>query len=109
LTERQAWIALASTPGVGDLTFDRLLALHGSARDALASVTLLPRGRADGILAAGLRVRLRRGLAAAIRDAAADPDATERRMRALGGWVLTPLDGGYPQRLHHVEESPAVI
>ncbi len=109
VTERQAWIALASTPGVGDLTFDRLLAIHGNARDALTAVARLPRGRADRILAEGLRIRLRRGLAAAIRDAAADPDGTERRMQALGGWLLTPLDAGYPQRLHGIEEPPAVI
>ncbi len=108
-TERQAWIALASTPGVGDVTFGRLLAVHGNARDALASVASLPHGRADRILADGIQSRLRGGLAAAIRDAAADPDRTERRMQTLGGWLLTPLDVGYPERLHHIEEPPPVV
>ena len=69
----------------------------------------LPHGGADRILADGVQIRLRRGLAAAIRDAAADPGLTERRMQALGGWLLTPLDAGYPERLHHIEEPPPVI
>ena len=31
MSEREAWIALAATHGVGDRTFARLLELHGSA------------------------------------------------------------------------------
>jgi DNA processing protein len=30
-------------------------------------------------------------------------------MESLGGWVLTPLDVGYPARLHELEEPPVVI
>ena len=30
-------------------------------------------------------------------------------MTALGGWVLTPLDGAWPPRLHELEEPPPVI
>jgi DNA processing protein len=109
LSEREAWLALASTPGVGDQTFERLLAVHGSASEALASVLRLRRGGADRCLADDLGMRWRRGLAAAIRASAADPTSTERRMRDLGGWVLTPLDAGYPARLHAIEEPPALI
>jgi DNA processing protein len=102
-------MALAGTPGVGDQTFERLLAVHGSAGEALASVLALPRGRADRRLADDLGMRWRRGLAAAIRASAADPTFSERRMRALGGWVLTPLDTSYPSRLHGIEEPAALI
>ncbi len=109
LTERQAWIALASTPGVGDLTFSRLLDRHGDARSAMAWVAGTPWGRADRRLAADLGMRLRRGLAAAIRESAADPERASRDMRRLGGWILTPLDGDYPDRLHGIEEPPPVI
>ena len=45
--ERTAWIALASTPGVGDCTFTRLLDAYGSARDALEAVTRLPSSGSD--------------------------------------------------------------
>ncbi len=30
-------------------------------------------------------------------------------MTALGGWILTPLDAGYPASLHELEEPPAII
>ncbi len=109
LTERQAWIALAAAPGVGDRTFQRLLEVHGNAREALAWVLELPPARADRLLAGTLELRLQRGLGAAIRASAADAGRSERSMQALGGWVLTPLDAGYPARLHGTEEPPAVL
>ena len=108
-TEREAWIALASTPGVGDLTFSRLLALHGSATAVLDGVGRLPAARAYHNLAGDLELRLRPGLAAAIRSSAANPRRTERQMAALGGWLLTPLDTGYPAGLHDIEEPPPVV
>ena len=109
LTERQAWIALAATPGVGDRTFQRLLEVHGNAREALAWVRDLPPAHADRQLAGTLELRLQRGLGAAIRASAADPCRSQRSMQALGGWVLTPLDAGYPARLHDIEEPPGVL
>ncbi len=109
LTEREAWIALAATPGVGERTFERLLEVHGNARDALAWVLELPSARADRHLAGTLELRVQRGLGAAIRASAADPGRSERSMQALGGWVLTPLDAGYPALLHGIEEPPAVL
>jgi len=109
MTEREAWIALASTPGVGDFTFGRLLAIHGSARAVLGSVAALPEGRADRILAGRLESRLRPGLARAIRASAADPGKVARHMAALGGWLLTPLDPEYPTGLHQIEEPPPAL
>jgi DNA processing protein len=108
-SEREAWIALASTPGVGDVTFERLLATCGSASAALRIAARLPESGADRELARTLRLRLRPGLAGAIQFMAADPGLPLRRMEALGGWVLTPLDGDYPACLHELEEPPTVI
>ena len=107
--EREAWIALASTPGVGDVTFQRLLATYGSATATLAAVTKTPLARTEAQLARRLGLRLRPGLTAALRRTAADPGLTQRRMTGLGGWVLTPLDVGYPASLHELEEPPAVV
>lgn len=107
--ERDAWIALASTPGVGDVTFQRLLAAHGSAAAALAAVARTPPARADASLARRLGMRLRPGIAAALRSTAADPGRTRQRMEGLGGWVLTPLDAAYPSTLHELEEPPPVV
>ena len=107
--ERQAWIALASTPGVGDVTFERLLATWGDATTALGAVARLDRERGDQELAAVLGLRRRAGLAAAVRATVADPGRPERTMAALGGWVLTPLDAAWPATLHELEEPPPVI
>jgi len=107
--ERQAWIALSSTPGVGDVTFARLLAVNGSAAATLRTVARMPARRADAEMARILAMRQRPGLARAIRAAAADPGRVERRMREIGGWVLTPLDAAFPSRLHELEDPPTVL
>lgn len=109
MNEREAWIALASTPGVGDLTFSRLLEHHGSATEAIAAVAGLPAARADRGLAVMAGTRLRPGLARAVRRSAADPGRVPRAVAALGGWILTPLDPQYPRALHAIEEPPAVL
>ncbi len=108
-SERQAWIALASVPGVGDVTFARLLAECGSASAALERVAGLPGTRSDHGLAALLGQRCRPGLAAAIRARATDPDLPVRQMERLGGWLLTPFDAAYPARLRRIEDPPPVI
>ena len=72
-SERDAWIALASTPGVGPVTFERLLAAFGDARRTLEAVAALAASDAEAALARRLGTRLRPGLAAAIRSAAARP------------------------------------
>lgn len=109
MNERDAWIALAATDGVGPLTFQRLLARHGSAAEALAAVAALPEGRADRELGAMVGMRRRPGLARRLRAAAHDPGRSARQVAVLGGWLLTPLDAGYPHRLHDIEEPPLVL
>lgn len=109
MKERDAWIALASTPGVGDHTFARLLAVHGSATRALLAAASLRAGHADRALAGWTGTRLRRGLARAIRQAGDDPTRVQRAVAALGGWTLTPLDAAYPRLLAIIEEPPPVL
>ncbi len=109
MNEREAWIALAATPGVGEVTFNRLLEEHGTAAAALAAVVAEPVGAADRRLAQATRSRLRPGLSRAIRRSADDPARIPRAVETLGGWILTPLDRGYPQALRAIEEPPAVL
>ena len=109
MNEREAWVALASTPGVGDVTFGRLLEAHGSAAAALSAVCGLSGGRADGALSEMARTRVRPGVARAIRRSAADPGRVARKVEELGGWTLTPLDAGYPPALRSIEEPPPVL
>ena len=107
--ERTAWIALASTAGVGDVTFQRLVGHYGSASAALRAVTDLPSARADRELAAVARLPIRSGLASRIRESAEQAGRTERSMAALGGWTVTPLDESYPVRLHDLADPPPVL
>jgi DNA processing protein len=109
MNERQAWIALAATRGVGDVTFGALLAHYGCAAAALKAVAALSGGRSDRELAHISGTRPRAGLARRIRAAAEDPEQVPREMARLGGWILTPLDAGYPARLHAIEEPPPVL
>jgi DNA processing protein len=107
--ERTAWVALAAAPGVGPVTFQRFLVLHGSARAALDAVGAMSHRSADRTLASELGMRPRPGLAASLRRAAADPESPLRRVADLGGWVLTPLDAAFPPKLQALEEPPLVI
>ena len=63
----------------------------------------------DQTLARQLGMRVRPGLASAIRRAAARPGRVPERMEALGGWMLTPLDAAYPARLHELEDPPRIV
>jgi len=107
--ERQAWIALAATPGVGDVTFQRLLEAFGSATSTLTTVARLPRHGSQARLAQRLGMRVARDVAANIRATAADPTIATERMGSLGGWALIPLDAAYPTRLHELEYPPRVL
>jgi DNA processing protein len=109
MDERQAWVALASTIGVGDAWFGGLLSTFGSAVDALEGAARLPRAHADRQLARRLGMSPSPGLAERLRASLADPGRTERRVSALGGWTLTPLDAAYPARLGELEHPPAVL
>jgi DNA processing protein len=109
MNERDAWIALAATEGVGPVTFERLLTLHGTAANALEAVASVPSRLADRELARMTGVRGRAGLARRLRSAAREPGRTEATVAALGGWLTTPLDADYPGRLHAIEEPPPVL
>jgi DNA processing protein len=107
--ERTAWIALASTTGVGDVTFQRLVGRYGSASGALRAVADLAPERADRELAEAAGMPVRAGLAARIRDSSERIGRVEAAIAALGGWIETPLDATYPVRLHDLPDPPPVL
>ncbi len=108
--EREAWIALASTPGVGEETTAALLARFGSARGALAAVR-------DGQIEAWIaEVRVRDGrpptsakTLAELRTTAHDPAARLSDIERLDLQTTTALDADYPRRLRDLDPPPAVI
>jgi DNA processing protein len=107
--ERTAWIALASVDGVGELTFLRLLEVFGSASAALAMIRDGSPTRVARRVRAATGWRVPADTIGGIIEAARDPGAPERRAAELGGWVLMPLDVGYPTRLRDLEPAPHVL
>ena len=107
---RDAWIALASVPGVGEETFGLLLADFGSAKSVFAAVG---DGRLDSWLA---NKRAESGRPAMpsptlgeLRAVAADPTDKLGQIAALGLWTITALDADYPSRLRDLPSPPVVI
>jgi len=109
-SEREAWIALASTPGVGDETFAVLLAEFGCARDTLAAVV---RGDLDRWMSARRRLDGRPPMAAPamaeLRSTAIDPSARLAAIAADGLWTVTPLDVDFPVRLRDLDPPPLMV
>ncbi len=108
--EREAWIALASTPGVGEETTAALLAGFGSARATLEAVR---DSRVDSWIREW-RARTGRppvtGRALAELRATADhPAGRLREIEQLRLSTTTALDADYPRQLRDLDPPPAVI
>ncbi len=110
--ERDAWVVLAGVAGVGPVSFGRLLATFGSAEAVLAaalesgSLGRVVEATADGD---GGSPTLSLAAAAAVRAAAADPEAPLAAVRRSGVTVLTLADEAYPSRLRAIELPPPVL
>ncbi len=102
--EREAWIALATAPGVGPATFARLLAAFGTARHVLVAAT---EPGADASFRA--IVPRSRGLAASIRAAGTEWPATSARLAGSNVRVVLAIDPGYPDALRSVPDAPAAL
>ena len=104
VTERAAWLALATVPGVGEHLLSRLVGHYGGSANVLAAA-------ASGQLARDRQVGRLRALAPEVpaRIAAVTPDAAESLLERHRLWALTPLDAGYPSRLRVLDPPPAVL
>jgi DNA processing protein len=102
--ERPYWLALSLVPGVGPVSFARMLARHGSARAAwergIRLLSEVDRAPAD---AAGELRRLRRVGLAAVQQRL---DAAVRR---VGGRIVTAIDSAYPVALGACDPRPPVL
>jgi DNA processing protein len=97
-------VALSLVPGLGPVSFGRLLHRFGSARAAWSAGPALltdvqrPPSEAPAVLR-----RLRRmGVPGVFRQ-------VDRAVGAVGGHILTALDPGYPAALRHADPRPAVL
>ncbi|HYI21376.1 MAG TPA: DNA-processing protein DprA [Candidatus Limnocylindrales bacterium] len=109
-TRRDAWISLASVPGIGEETFALLLATFG---DAPSTFEATLDGRLDAWIAERTDLDGRPPFPARtlveLRAAANDPAGRLVAIDALGLWTSTPLDSDYPERLRDLPAPPAVI
>jgi DNA processing protein len=111
VSERDAWVVLASVDGVGPVSFGRLVARFGSARAVLAeargpdAVWRLVGATADddGPTTLGPEA------AAALVEAASKPARALEPVRRAGLGVLTLIDEAYPSRLRMIELPPPVL
>ncbi len=110
--ERDAWVVLAGVHGVGPVTFERLLAVYGSASAVLGHA--LVRGSAAHLIAASRGLddgpaTLTPETARAVAEAAREVDLRLAPTRAAGVRVLTLADEAYPGRLRRIELPPPVL
>ena len=104
-TEREHWIALSLTPGIGPATFWQLIARYGSASavwragsDALAALRRVAPDAAAGL--AGLQRE----------HADAHAARLARATGAAGGRIVTALDeDAYPSALLNLDPRPPVL
>jgi len=102
--ERAYWVALTLVPGVGPVSFGRLLARFGSARRAWATGEMLlsevERPPADAV--PQLRRLRKAGAHALLRR-------VEARVAAAQGRIVTALDPGYPVALGALDPRPPLL
>ena len=103
-TERDHWIALSLSPGIGPAGFARMVRIHGSAGAAWAAgpAGLVATGSASVDTVAAFTELTRH-----------DPRELARRVAratdAAGGRVVTPLDEEYPPALLVLDPRPPVL
>ena len=109
LEDRRAWIALAAVNGIGDVRFGRLVGSYGGATGVLEASLRGTPAQVQWRFEERAGARLPLEVVDRIREAAADPDAVERRCRELGVATVTPLDIAYPARLLELDPPPPVL
>jgi DNA processing protein len=112
ITERDAWVVLAAVPGIGPVSFARLLAAFGSA-SAVVSAAAGPRAASRLAAAstdpAGGAPSLDGTAILALVEAAADPDRLLAPARRGGIDIVTLSDDAYPARLRRIDLPPPVL
>jgi DNA processing protein len=110
--ERDAWVVVAGVPGVGPVSFARLLAAYGTGAAILRAATE-PHGMARLVAASvdpgGGSPSLGAAAAGALVAAAADPGRTLVPVRRSGVAVVTLADESYPARLRRIDLPPPVL
>jgi DNA processing protein len=110
--ERDAWVVVAGVPGVGPVSFARLLAAYGTGAAILRAATephAVERLVAASADRDGGSPSLGSAAAAALAAAAADPSRMLAPVRRSGVAVVTLVDDAYPARLRRIDLPPPVL
>ena len=110
ITEREAWISLASVTGIGEEIMGLLIGQFRSARNVLEA-TLDGRLQAWNLVFGKQsgRVPVNASTLAGLVEVAGDPQIKLKAIAELGLWTYTSLDDDYPARLRDLDPPPAVI
>jgi DNA processing protein len=110
VNERDQWIALASVTGVGEETWDDLIARFGTATRVFQAVR---NGRFDAWFEKRRielgRVPIIKDTLSNLRAAAVDPAERLAAITAFRLWTYTALDTDYPARLRELTNPPVVL
>lgn len=98
-TNHLAWMALTLTPGMGPTRIWKAMARLGSERVLDATLTELE--------CAGMPAKSAQFIFEGKARTAAEDEL--KRVVDAGGTVLTPEDGGYPERLKEIYDPPSVL
>lgn len=111
VSEREAWLTLATTAGVGPETFYALLAALGSATEILrhAAAGRLRRELALATTGDETRRRLPAPTLNAIEHWPDTAGSRLKRIGELGLWSSTPLDADYPVSLLELDPPPPFL
>ena len=108
--ERQAWIALASVPGIGPEWLGHMLAQFRSMAHVLAAAQDGTLEAWNGLFARATdRLTLTPATLATAAEVAREPGRILREVADRGLWTFTSLDGDFPPRLRDLDPPPAVI
>jgi DNA processing protein len=110
LSERDAWVVVASVKGIGPVGFAALLRSFGSAR-AILDAALRP-GAVSSLVAGGRnngRLTFDSAVAGELLARAADPRPPLAEIEASGVRVITLDDADYPERLRAIEIPPPIL
>ena len=110
ISERDAWIVLASVDGIGEVLMPLLVSTFRGARNVLAAARDGAVGafNADWRRAHG-RPALNKPTFEELIAAAFEPNVYLANLNELGLWTYTSLDTDYPPRLRDLDPPPAVI
>jgi DNA processing protein len=106
--EREAWVILVTVPGLGPVTFARLMEDHGTGRGVLDAATRMASRTADPDAASG-EAAMTPDLARRIADHASRASQIVDTVRAHDLAVVTLDDAEFPDRLRRVEMPPPLL